>query len=230
MTVSTIEESVDVNVPIRTAYNQWTQFESFPEFMEGVESIKQLSDTRTAWVVEIAGVRREFEADITEQHPDERVAWKSVDRPHQAGVVTFHYLTPETTRVTLQLDYDPEGFIETVGDWLQIVRMRIRGDLERFKVFIESHGDETGAWRGEVPGPHERDGGPADRGVGASRDPGEPRPADTGGYGLNEPAPPRTVGQGYPPESPLAPPGSGPLPPAGRRPGEEMPPAPGPRL
>jgi ribosome-associated toxin RatA of RatAB toxin-antitoxin module len=229
MTVSTIEESVDVNVPIRTAYNQWTQFESFPEFMEGVESIKQLSDTRTAWVVEIAGVRRDFEAEITEQHPDERVAWKSVDGPHQAGVVTFHHLTSESTRVTLQLEYDPEGFLETVGDWLQIVRMRIRGDLERFKTFIEAHGGETGAWRGEVPGPHERGEGPADEELGGSRDLDE-RPGTGGGYGLDEPAPPRTVGQEYPPESALPPPGSGPLPPVGRRPGEELPPAPGPRL
>ncbi|WP_449060848.1 SRPBCC family protein [Planomonospora algeriensis] len=154
--MSTIEQSIDVNVPIRTAYNQWTQFESFPEFMEGVESVKQLGDTRTAWIVEIAGVRREFEAEITEQHPDERVAWKSVDRPHQAGVVTFHHLTPDTTRVTLQMEYDPEGFVETVGDWLQIVRVRVKGDLERFKAFIESRGAETGAWRGDVPGPQDR--------------------------------------------------------------------------
>ncbi|WP_307827338.1 SRPBCC family protein [Planomonospora sp. ID82291] len=154
--MSTIEQSIDVNVPIRTAYNQWTQFESFPEFMEGVESVKQLNDTRTAWIVEIAGVRREFEAEITEQHPDERVAWKSVDRPHQAGVVTFHHLTPDTTRVTLQMEYDPEGFVETVGDWLQIVRIRVKGDLERFKAFIESRGAETGAWRGDVPGPQAR--------------------------------------------------------------------------
>ncbi|GAT68393.1 SRPBCC family protein [Planomonospora sp. ID91781] len=154
--MSTIEQSIDVNVPIRTAYNQWTQFESFPEFMEGVESVKQLSDTRTAWIVEIAGVRREFEAEITEQHPDERVAWKSVERPHQAGVVTFHHVAPDTTRVTLQMEYDPEGFVETVGDWLQIVRVRVKGDLERFKAFIESRGAETGAWRGDVPGPQDR--------------------------------------------------------------------------
>jgi uncharacterized membrane protein len=169
--VSTIEQSVDVNVPIRTAYNQWTQFESFPEFMEGVESVKQLSDTRTAWIVEIAGVRREFEAEITEQHPDERVSWKSLDRPHQAGVVTFHHLTPDTTRVTLQMEYDPEGFAETVGDWLQIVRLRVRGDLERFKTFIESRGAETGAWRGDVPSPQ-------DRGPGAL--PGEQFPPTSG--------------------------------------------------
>lgn len=218
--MSSIEQSVDVNVPIRTAYNQWTQFESFPEFMEGVETIKQLSDTRTAWVVEIAGVRREFEAEITEQHPDERVAWKSVERPHQAGVVTFHHLGPDTTRVTLQMEYDPEGFVETVGDWLQIIRLRIRGDMERFKTFIESRGDETGAWRGEVPGPYE-----SGDGVGGAREHG-----GVGGYGVDEPVPPRTVGQAYPPESALPPPGAEPLPPAGRRLGEEPPLTPGPRI
>ncbi|MFF3441258.1 SRPBCC family protein [Streptosporangium sp. NPDC002721] len=215
--MSSIEQSVDVNVPIRTAYNQWTQFESFPEFMEGVETIKQLSDTRTAWVVEIAGVRREFEAEITEQHPDERVAWKSVERPHQAGVVTFHHLGPDTTRVTLQMEYDPEGFVETVGDWLQIVRLRVRGDMERFKTFIESRGGETGAWRGEVPGPHEH--GDAGTGTGTG-----------GGYGLDEPVPPRTVGQSYPSDPSLPPPGGTPLPPAGRGLGEEPPPSPGPRI
>ncbi|MFI6508021.1 SRPBCC family protein [Streptosporangium sp. NPDC050855] len=223
--MSTIEQSVDVNVPIRTAYNQWTQFESFPEFMEGVESIKQLSETRTAWVVEIAGVHREFEAEITEQHPDERVAWKSVERPHQAGVVTFHRLGPDTTRVTLQLDYDPEGFVETVGDWLQLVKLRIRGDMERFKTFIESRGGETGAWRGEVPGPHERaDEGGLTGGSGLG---------STGGgvAGFDEPAPPRTVGGDvYPPDSALPPPGGTPLPGAGRGLGEEPPPTPGPRI
>ncbi|MGJ6964717.1 SRPBCC family protein [Streptosporangium sp. G11] len=229
--MSSIEQSVDVNVPIRTAYNQWTQFESFPEFMEGVESIKQLSDTRTAWVVEIAGVRREFEAEITEQHPDERVAWKSVERPHQAGVVTFHHLGPDTTRVTLQMEYDPEGVVETVGDWLQIVRLRVRGDMERFKTFIESRGDETGAWRGEVPGPHERHGEAAGTGDAGDLRPGEQHGTGTGGgYGLGEPAPPRTVGRPYPPDSALPPPGGEPLPPAGRRPGEEPPFAPDPRI
>ncbi|MGW0805061.1 SRPBCC family protein [Nonomuraea sp. NPDC002799] len=155
--MSTIEHSEDVRVPVRVAYNQWTQFESFPEFMEGVESVKQLGDTRTAWVAEIAGVRREFEAEITEQHPDERVAWRTTDRPHQAGVVTFHRIDAETTRVTLQMEYDPEGLLETAGDWLQIVRMRVVGDMKRFKQFIESRGGETGGWRGEVPGPHQHD-------------------------------------------------------------------------
>ncbi|MCG5219780.1 SRPBCC family protein [Streptosporangium sp. KLBMP 9127] len=148
--MSTIEHSVDVRVPVRTAYNQWTQFESFPEFMEGVQSVKQLDDTRTAWVVEIAGVRREFEAEIAEQLPDRRVAWRSEGRPHQAGVVTFHRIDDGNCRVMLQMDFDPEGAAETAGDWLQVVRLRVRGDLERFKRFIESRGGETGAWRGAV--------------------------------------------------------------------------------
>ena len=159
--MSTIEHSVDVNVPVKVAYGQWTQFESFPEFMEGVESIKQVTDTRTYWITEIAGVKREFEAEITEQHPDERIAWRSIDKPHQSGVVTFHRLDPETTRVTLQMEYDPEGFVEKAGDWLQIVKLRVKGDMERFKTFIESRGGETGAWRGDVPGPHQHGPGTA---------------------------------------------------------------------
>ena len=148
--MSTIEQSVEVNVPVRAAYNQWTQFEDFPQFMEGVEKITQLSDTRTHWVTEIAGVSREFDAEITEQEPDQRIAWRSVDGPTQAGVVTFHKLDDQTTRVMLQMDFDPEGFAETAGDMLGLVRTRTKGDLERFKGFIEARGVETGAWRGEV--------------------------------------------------------------------------------
>ncbi|MEV5495700.1 SRPBCC family protein [Nonomuraea fuscirosea] len=195
--MSTIEHSEDVNVPVRVAYNQWTQFEGFPEFMEGVESVKQISDTRTAWVAEIAGVRREFEAEITEQHPDERVAWRSNDKPHHAGVVTFHRLDENTTRVTLQMEYDPDGFIETAGDWLQLVRMRVVGDLKRFKTFIESRGGESGAWRGDVPGPHQE----------GSHQQG----SHQHGSGLGEgdrPVPPGTVGGGDPrPGGTLPPPG-----------------------
>ncbi|MFD1545361.1 SRPBCC family protein [Nonomuraea guangzhouensis] len=211
--MSTIEHSVDVQVPVRVAYNQWTQFESFPEFMEGVESVKQLSDTRTAWATEIAGVKREFEAEITEQHPDERVAWRSTDRPHQAGVVTFHHLDPNTTRVTLQMEYDPEGFIETAGDWLQIVRLRIRNDMERFKSFIESRGGETGAWRGEVPGPHQS---------GSGYEPGDqPVPPGTGGQ-----MPPGTIGGGgeFPGGATLPPPGPVPGPPPPRNEPPQPPP------
>ncbi|GAA1275828.1 hypothetical protein GCM10009677_31650 [Sphaerisporangium rubeum] len=149
--MSTIEHSVDVAVPVRTAYNQWTQFESFPEFMEGVESVKQIDDTRLHWNVQVAGVHREFEAEITEQRPDERLAWRSLEEPRQAGLVTFERLDEDSTRVNLTMDFEPEGLVETLGDKLQIVRMRVHGDLERFKAFIEARGHETGGWRGEVP-------------------------------------------------------------------------------
>ena len=149
--MSTVEQSIDVEVPVRTAYDQWTQFRSFPEFMEGVERIDQLSDTRTHWVTKVGGVTREFDAEITEQHPDERVAWRSVDGPQHAGVVTFHRLDQDSTRVMLQMDVEPEGVVEKVGDALGVVKRRTKGDLERFKAFIEEQGTETGQWRGEVP-------------------------------------------------------------------------------
>ncbi len=148
--MSSIEQSVEVQVPVRTAYNQWTQFEDFPHFMEGVKEIRQLDDTSLHWTVEIAGQVREFDAKITEQNPDERIAWTTIDGPHQAGVVTFHRLGDNQTKVMLQMEYDPEGLIEKAGDALGIVRSRVKGDLERFKSFIESRGQETGAWRGEV--------------------------------------------------------------------------------
>jgi uncharacterized membrane protein len=148
--VSNVTESIDVKVPVRTVYDQWTQFETFPQFMEGVERIDQITDTKTHWVTKIGGVEREFDADITEQHPDERVAWKSTTGPDQAGVVTFHRLSDDTTRVTVQMDYEPEGVVENVGDKLGIVKRRVTGDLERFKTFIESRGTETGGWRGDV--------------------------------------------------------------------------------
>jgi uncharacterized membrane protein len=149
--MSTVEQSIDVDVPVRTAYDQWTQFESFPNFMDGVERIDQISDTRTHWVTKIGGVEREFDAEITEQHPDERVAWRAVDGPTHAGVVTFHRLDQHTTRVMLQMEVEPEGVVEKVGDALGLVKRRTKQDLERFKEFIEDRGRETGAWRGEVP-------------------------------------------------------------------------------
>jgi uncharacterized membrane protein len=148
--MATIEQSIDVDVPVRTAYNQWTQFEEFPRFMEGVERVTQVDDTHLHWVAEIGGVRREWDAEITEQIPDERVAWTSRDGAHNAGVVTFHRLDPEHTRVMLQLEFDPEGFVETVGDALGFVERRVHGDLERFAQFILARGTETGAWRGTV--------------------------------------------------------------------------------
>lgn len=148
--MSTIEESVEVDVPVRTAYNQWTQFEEFPQFMEGVESVTQVTDTRLHWVSQIAGVTREFDADITEQEPDQRIAWRSTEGPNQAGVVTFHRLGEARTKVMLQLDVDPKGIAETVGDKLGSIKRQTAGDMARFKEFVESRGTETGAWRGKV--------------------------------------------------------------------------------
>jgi uncharacterized membrane protein len=145
-----VTHSVEVTVPVSTAYNQWTQFESFPEFMEGVERIEQLTPTRTHWVTKIAGVSREFDAEITEQHPDERIAWTTKNGTHQAGVVTFHRLDDQRTRVTLQLDHDPQDLAEKAADALGIVQNRVRKDMENFKTFIESRGLEEGGWRGEI--------------------------------------------------------------------------------
>lgn len=146
----TIEQSIDVDVPVSTAYNQWTQFESFPKFMGGVESITQTGDTLTHWKTKIAGVEREFDAEITEQHPDERVAWKSVDGKTHAGVVTFHRLSDTTTRLMVQIDWETESLAEKVGAVVGVDDAQVKGDLKRFKEFIEGRGVETGAWRGDV--------------------------------------------------------------------------------
>ena len=151
--MTTIEESIEVKVPIRTAYDQWTQFEEFPRFMAGVESVTQLDDTHLHWVADIGGIKREWDAEITEQHPDERVAWKATDGADNAGAVTFHRLDDTTTKVMLQLDFDPEGFVEQVGDKLGVVKSQTQADLDRFKEFIEERGTETGGWRGDVPRP-----------------------------------------------------------------------------
>ena len=149
--MATVEKSIEVNVPVRKAYDQWTQFESFPQFMDGVDEVTQKSDTLTHWKISIAGVKREFDAKITEQRPEERVAWTAVDGVDHSGVVTFHKLDADKTRVTLQLDTKPEGFVEKAGDAVGLTKSNTKGDLERFKKFIESTGHETGAWRGEVP-------------------------------------------------------------------------------
>ena len=148
--MSTIEQSVEVNVPVSTAYNQWTQFEDFPQFMEGVEEVKQMDDTTLHWKASIAGQTREWDAKITEQTPDQRIAWTDIGGAENAGVVTFHRIDDNTTKVMLQMEFDPDGPVEAVGDALGVVKTRVKGDLERFKGFIESRGQETGAWRGEV--------------------------------------------------------------------------------
>ena len=148
--MSSIEQSVEVNVPVRTAYNQWTQFEEFPRFMEGVEEVQQLTDTRLHWWAKIGATRREWDAEITEQIPDERIAWKAVSGAQNDGVVTFHRLGDHRTKIMLQLDFDPAGFVEKAGDALGVVRARTHGDLARFRDFIEARGAETGSWRGEI--------------------------------------------------------------------------------
>jgi uncharacterized membrane protein len=151
--MSTIEESIEVDVPVRTAYDQWTQFEEFPRFMEGVESVRQIDDTHLQWTAEIAGARRQWDAEITEQHPDERVAWRATSGIDNAGVVTFHRLGDARTKVMLQLEVEPEGMVEQAGDKLGFVKRRAVGDLERYKTFIEERGAATGAWRGDVDRP-----------------------------------------------------------------------------
>ena len=151
--MSTITESVNVTVPIRTAYDQWTRFEAFPRFMDGVEEIRRLDDTTLRWTTRIAGVTREFDARITEQLPDERVAWKSLDGPTHAGVVTFHRLDETTTRVTAQLEIDPAGLAERAGDRVGALTHRVRGDLRRFKTFVEASRPAAGPARPALPGP-----------------------------------------------------------------------------
>src|SRR5688572_6549057 len=128
-TMSTIEKSIEVNVPVRTAYNQWTQFEEFPKFMEGVQEVKQLDNTHLHWKAQIAGKDKHWNAVITEQRPDERIAWKSTDGAKNAGVVTFHRLSDQTSKVMLQMDYDPEGAVENIGDAVGAVSLRVAGDL-----------------------------------------------------------------------------------------------------
>jgi len=154
--MASVVESTDVKARISTVYNQWTQFEDFPKFMEGVKSVTQIDDTHLHWVAEVAGKEKEWDAAITEQHPDERVAWRATSGAENAGVVTFHRIDDETTRVTLQLDADPEGLVENVGTALGFLERRVKGDLERFKEFVESRGTETGAWRGNVEAPLQR--------------------------------------------------------------------------
>ena len=145
-----IEKSIDVDRPIRTVYNQWTQFEEFPRFMAGVKEVKQLDDTHVHWHAEIWGKDEEWDAEITEQTPDERISWKSVSGAYNAGTVRFEPIGPERTRVRLVMAYDPEGVVENVGDALGIFSGRVQNTVEDFKKFIEKRGGETGAWRGEV--------------------------------------------------------------------------------
>lgn len=145
-----VQKSVVVDAPLSAVYNQWTQFEDFPRFMDGVETVTQLADDRLEWVAEIAGVRRQWIAKILEQVPDRKVAWAAVEGATNAGAVTFDEAGPEQTEVHLELEYEPEGFVESVGDRLNIVERQAAGDLERFKEFVEAHPRASGAWRGLI--------------------------------------------------------------------------------
>jgi uncharacterized membrane protein len=148
--MASVVESIDVNVPLSTAYNQWTQFEEFPRFMEGVKSVTQTDDTHIHWVAEIAGNEEEWDAEITEQHPDHRVAWRAIDQDGPNGVVTFHKLDEGRTKIMVQMAYEPEGVGEAIGSFVGLDSHRVQGDLESFKEFIEGRPHETGAWRGNI--------------------------------------------------------------------------------
>ena len=166
--MATVEQSIDVDVPIHTAYDQWTQFESFPQFMDGVESITQVDDTHSHWVTSVAGVKREFDTEITEQHPDERIAWRSTSGDtQQAGVVTFHRLSEDSTRLMIQIDWEPEGLVEKAGAVAGVDDHRVKADAKRFKAFIEGKGEPTGSWRGDVDA------------AGTAPDPAAPQPDPT---------------------------------------------------
>ena len=150
--MSDVIETVEVAVPVRTAYNQWTQFEEFPQFMGGVDEVRQIGDALTHWVAQIAGVRREWDAAILEQVPDTKVAWAATTGATNAGAVYFQSLGPARTFVRLHLEYEPEGLVEKIGDKLNVVENQAERDLERFKKFVESEGYASGAWRGSIAG------------------------------------------------------------------------------
>jgi len=150
--METIEKSIEVDAPISTVYNQWTQFEEFPRFMEGVKEVRQLDDKRLHWHAEIAGKDKQWDAEIYRQEPDQTIAWRSTSGAENGGEVRFTSAGNGGTKVTLKMSYDPEGIIENIGDALGAVGMRVQGDLDRFKEYIESRGRETGAWRGEIRG------------------------------------------------------------------------------
>jgi uncharacterized membrane protein len=149
--MGTITHSIEVQVPLQAVYNQWTQFEEFPSFMEGVEEVRQEGERRLFWKVKIGGKIKEWEAEITNQVPDERIEWKSVDGTSNAGAITFQGVGPDRTIVTATIEYEPEGVVEKSGDALGMPGRLVEGDLKRFRDFIEQRGRETGAWRGQIP-------------------------------------------------------------------------------
>ena len=150
--MATVEKTIEVNVPVQTAYNQWTQFEEFPRFMEGVEEVRQLDNERLYWKAEVGGETKEWHARITRQVPDQMICWESEGGTMNSGMVSFQSATDGKTEVHLRMEYEPEGIKEQVGDALGVLSRQVQGDLDRFKEFIETRGMETGAWRGEIGG------------------------------------------------------------------------------
>jgi uncharacterized membrane protein len=148
--MESIKESIDVNVPVSTAYNQWTQFEQFPKFMEGVESVTQIDDTHLRWAANVGGARREWEAEIVEQVPEQKIAWRATSGNGPNGIVTFEPLGPESTLITVEMSYEPDGLKEQLGAKVGVDSRQVAADLKRFKQLVETMGAETGAWRGEV--------------------------------------------------------------------------------
>jgi uncharacterized membrane protein len=148
---STIEQSIELRVPAAVAYKQWTLFEEFPQFMTGITEVKQLDDSHLHWHAQIGGKDEEWDAEITEQIPGKRIAWRNVSGATNAGVVTFHRLTDDTSRLMLQMSYTPDGVTETVGDALGVLRRRVARDLEQFKDFIEQRKASPAGWRGRIP-------------------------------------------------------------------------------
>jgi uncharacterized membrane protein len=147
-----LEHSIEVDAPVTATYNQWTQFEDFPRFMEGVESVTQLDEKRVHWVAEVGGKRKEWDAEITRQVPDREIDWVGLGDADNRGRIVFEAVDADTSKVTMMLDYDPEGMVEEVGDALGLVKRRVEGDMERFKEFLEARGRETGGWRGRIGG------------------------------------------------------------------------------
>lgn len=145
-----VRHAIDVHVPLSLAYNQWTQFEEFPHFMEGIIAVQQSDDTHLRWTAEVAGRRKTWEAEITEQIPDQRIAWRSLDGNCPSGLVTFEALDSETTRIKVEVEYQPAGFMETLGDMFEVTARQVDEDMQRFKAFVEKRLLPTGAWRGVV--------------------------------------------------------------------------------
>lgn len=173
-----VEKSIEIDVPVHTAYNQWTQFEEFPHFMDGVKEVRQLDDKRLHWKADIGGKVKEWDAEIQEQKPDQRIAWRSISGSQNYGQVSFHPVDTSRTRVSLLMDYEPEGMMEKAGDAMGVVSGKVQGDLERFKDFIESRGRESGAWRGEIHGGEQRPSGTTGTTGSNRKDKGMPKNKD----------------------------------------------------